>query len=70
MQKLLTTKEKEKMIHVAPYTIFMLRQSGNGPKYLKLGRIIRYRMEDVNEWMKTWTKEKEYTGFRSISLDK
>ena len=60
MQKILTTKELSKKLHLAPYTLFLLRQSGKGPKFIKLGRIIRYRSEDVDAWMETWTKEKNF----------
>ena len=28
-----------------------LRQLSKGPKYSKLGRMIRYRKEDVEEWL-------------------
>lgn len=28
-----------------------LRQLRKGPKYLKLGRVVRYRKEEVEEWL-------------------
>ena len=69
MEKLLTTNELAKFLDVAPYTIYLLRQTGQGPRYLKLGRIIRYKMEDVQTWLEEKTKEKEYPGYWSILLD-
>jgi hypothetical protein len=29
-----------------------LRWAGRGPRYLRLGRVIRYRVQDVEDWLK------------------
>ena len=48
--KILTTKQLAKYLGIAPYTLSQYRICGTGPKYLKLGRIVRYRLGDVLEW--------------------
>ena len=32
-------------------TLEKLRVFGGGPKYLKLGHLVRYRPQDLDEWM-------------------
>jgi len=60
MQKLLTTKELAKYLGIAPYTLHQYRTKGNGPRYIKLGRLVRYDIDDVQEWINEKTREKIY----------
>lgn len=48
---LLTPKQLAKYLGIATYTLSQYRIQGCGPKYLKLGRVIRYRPSDVQEWI-------------------
>ena len=50
-EKLLTTKELAKYLDVAVSTILLYRAEGTGPKYLKMGRLVRYRQTAVEEWL-------------------
>lgn len=49
--ELLTTKEVARRSGEAEITWVMRRMEGRGPKYLKLGRNVRYRWSDVAAWM-------------------
>lgn len=48
---------------VAAYTglssnsLAVRRYSGNGPKYLKKGRFIRYRKGDIDSWLQSGDEE-------------
>jgi excisionase family DNA binding protein len=36
---------------VSKSTLEKLRVYGGGPKFLKLGRLVRYRIEDLEQWL-------------------
>lgn len=57
--KLLTTKEVAEYLGIAENTICQYRMTGIGPRYIKLGRMVRYRLNDVIEWIDKKMKEKE-----------
>lgn len=38
-------------IGLAKSTLEKLRHYGGGPRYLKLGRLVRYRVEDLDAWL-------------------
>src|SRR5262245_45864476 len=46
----LTAQEAAGRLRLAASTLAKLRLSGAGPKYLKLGRAVRYRICDLTEW--------------------
>ena len=48
---MLTTKEAAALTGLAPITLAKLRCSGGGPKFLKIGRAVRYRPEAVDAWL-------------------
>lgn len=48
---LLTTLEVAKKLKVQPHTVRVWRVRGVGPPYIKLGRVVRYREEDVERWL-------------------
>ncbi len=49
--KLLSTQEVADYLGVTIHTLCVYRITGNGPKYLKIGRTIRYRVSDVRNWV-------------------
>lgn len=51
MGKLLTTDEAAELIGWAPNTLEKKRVTGGSPPYLKLGRSVRYREEDLHDWL-------------------
>jgi predicted DNA-binding transcriptional regulator AlpA len=47
-----TTEEAAALLKVHPRTLFEYRDAGTGPKFIRLSpRVIRYRLEDLEEWM-------------------
>jgi predicted DNA-binding transcriptional regulator AlpA len=51
MVGLLTETDLETMLAVSEHTLQGWRVSGDGPKYVKLGRSVYYRVADVTEWI-------------------
>lgn len=51
-EQLLTPAQVARHIGIATATLARHRSSGNGPAYIKLGRIIRYRHNDVIQWLR------------------
>jgi predicted DNA-binding transcriptional regulator AlpA len=47
----LTEGEAAELIGVKPQTMAVWRSKGTGPPYLKTGRSIRYRPEDIKEYL-------------------
>lgn len=47
MDQLITAEEAAKKLCVAPQTMHNWRCQRRGPAYLKLGRSIRYKIEDL-----------------------
>jgi excisionase family DNA binding protein len=51
MSVLLTTKEAAALLSLSPRTLERLRHSGGGPRYLKIKRSVRYRLDWVQSWL-------------------
>lgn len=39
-----------------PNTLEGWRVQGKGPRYVKIGRLVRYRIEDLNAWLEAQTR--------------
>lgn len=60
MEMLLTQEELAQELQISVWTLISWRRgdSGNlGPPYIQLGRSIRYRRSDVDEWLTKRTQE-------------
>ena len=56
----LSESDVAEMINVAAVTLKGWRRSGRGPKFYRLGpRLIRYRAEDVDVWLRSQAVEKK-----------
>ncbi len=53
MAPLLTPKEVSKLLGIPPGTLANWRYQGHGPAFVRLGRHVRYRACDVNEWVES-----------------
>lgn len=51
VEKMLSTKEVAKILGLSHRTLENYRQNGRGPKYVKVGGCIRYKVSDVMEWI-------------------
>lgn len=49
----LTTRQAAEYLSLSKYTLECWRSRGEGPKYLKLGRSVRYRIEDLDAFMQS-----------------
>lgn len=48
---LLRQTDLEKMLGLKPSTLEQMRLTGRGPRFCKIGRSVRYRIEDVSAWI-------------------
>lgn len=56
-EKLMTAGEAGDLLAMTTGALAQLRYAGTGPKYLKLGgRSVRYRREDLEEWLRQCTR--------------
>src|SRR5688500_10495457 len=51
MDTLLNTKRAALQLLLSPRTLERFRVSGNGPVYLKLGKLVRYRQSDIEKYL-------------------
>ncbi|MBM4313718.1 MAG: helix-turn-helix domain-containing protein [Deltaproteobacteria bacterium] len=49
--KLLTQKEVKEITGLADSTLEQWRLKGKGPKFIKLGRLVRYRLSDLDTYI-------------------
>ncbi len=47
----LTPKQLASQLNLKPQTLAIWRLKHKGPKYVKFGRLIRYRTSDIEEWI-------------------
>jgi excisionase family DNA binding protein len=50
-QQFLSPRELAKYLGISLSAIVAYRTDGNGPAYLKVGRLVRYRISDVEKWL-------------------
>lgn len=56
-QKLLTETELAEYLNVSKKLLQKMRQEGNGPKYVKIGRLVRYASSDIGAFIELSTYE-------------
>lgn len=54
--KLLSTSAAAEHLSVSEKTLAQWRWRGGGPKFCKLGRLVRYRIEDLNSFVASRSK--------------
>ena len=47
----LTTSEAAHFLHVQPATLEQWRWNGRGPNFVKIGRVCRYRLQDLEAFL-------------------
>lgn len=50
-KEFMTTKEVADTLGIKKNTLALWRMKGFGPKYYKLGRSVRYKKADVEDWI-------------------
>ena len=58
LPSLLTSQQVSAYLGVDECTLYTLRTHGQGPRYIKFGRKIRYRAADVEAWLESHTLHK------------
>jgi hypothetical protein len=46
----LTTAQAAMVLGLAPGTLHNMRCTGGGPKFYKIGRVVRYDLRDLEAW--------------------
>ena len=54
---LLTTDEAAEVLGLSPQTLVRYRITGEGPRFRKIGRWVRYVPSDLDEWLDGCTRE-------------
>lgn len=49
--EILDTPEAASFVRLSAVTMERLRIKGDGPPYCKLGKAVRYRKSDLNDWL-------------------
>lgn len=66
-EPVLNTSEAAQTLGLAVTTLEKLRVHGGGPRYVKLGRAVRYRNSDLESWLddrlRASTSEKQSLDF-------
>lgn len=53
----MTTEDVSRWLSIPVSTLAWWRTTGRGPCFVKAGRAVRYRMEDVERWMQRCSEE-------------
>lgn len=53
---LLTTPQVAARLGVKPPTLESWRYKGEGPKWIQVGRLVRYRTADIDAWVESNSK--------------
>jgi excisionase family DNA binding protein len=51
MERLLSQREVAELLGIAERSMESWRLRGGGPRYVRVGRLIRYRHTDVSAWL-------------------
>ena len=57
VETLLTTEQAAWLLRISRKTLERMRVEGRGPKFVKLGRCVRYRQSDLLTWISTNTHQ-------------
>tara|TARA_R110001583_G_scaffold100858_1_gene247116 strand:+ start:2272 stop:2499 length:228 start_codon:yes stop_codon:yes gene_type:complete len=58
-KRLLKTAEAAHLLGLVPGTLINWRSKGLGPDYVKLGRVVRYRVESLNDYVEKKEKDQK-----------
>ena len=53
MSPLLSQRDAARLLGLSVRTLERMRVSGTGPRFLKIGGVVRYRLEDIETWLAT-----------------
>jgi predicted DNA-binding transcriptional regulator AlpA len=53
VEQLLNERELARLFHVSVGTLRYWRAEGRGPRFRKIGQLVRYAPSDVSEWLRS-----------------
>jgi predicted DNA-binding transcriptional regulator AlpA len=62
MGELIDESGLARLVALKPSYLRKLRISGGGPKFIKIGRSVRYRVTDVENWLASRTRRNTAEG--------
>jgi predicted DNA-binding transcriptional regulator AlpA len=57
LDELLTGREAAALVRLSERTMERHRTAGTGPRYIALGRAVRYRRRDLHDWIERGTRQ-------------
>ena len=51
-ERLINTKQLSEYLGIKYTALVQHRKNGTGPRYIKIGHLVRYQMSDINDWVK------------------
>jgi excisionase family DNA binding protein len=63
-ESLMTVEELADYLSIPVKTVYRWRLTGVGPRGAKVGRYVRFRRADVDEWLEGQLQEERATGAR------
>ena len=57
VETLLTTEQAAWLLRISRKTLERMRVEGRGPRFVKIGRCVRYRQRDLLAWITTNTHQ-------------
>ena len=62
LDKLLTAEETAAELSVSKHTLARWRQIGGGPRFTKIGALVRYRLSDLIKYVEAHVRDKTGGG--------
>lgn len=56
---LLSAEAAARYLAIATQTLANWRSVGRGPRYVRVGRVIRYRIQDIESWLEAGDSSQE-----------
>lgn len=57
LDALMTGREAAALVRLSERTMERHRTAGTGPRYIALGRAVRYRRRDLHDWIERGTRQ-------------
>jgi predicted DNA-binding transcriptional regulator AlpA len=65
--ELIDTEQLARKLGLKPNTLAQWRLTGSGPQYIKIGRRVRYRVIDIQDWITAQNRESTAASGAAIS---
>ncbi len=56
-ERLLTDQDVQRRYAIPLRFLQLSRRRGDGPKFVRIGRLVRYRHQDIADWIASQTRE-------------